>query len=336
MGVTYRHPAPPLDAYIASLWHRDGPAPYPHLIVLPRPTLHLMINLGDAYHAYQLGEFGSGADDDGADGGSPGATCNASWVAGVWDRAHVMAWPRELRILSVIFRPGGAAPFLRLPLAELRNQLVPLDAIWGSAAAEISERLGAQPTPQARLALLERLLLARLARSDHAASERTLWDDPWLATVQQAVAAIARTHGKLLIDALSAQLGLSHKHLITQFQRLVGTTPKALARLYRLRYLLRSLEPGSDLGRTSGLDRDLDPGRLRVQPLTCTQIAHQAGYFDEAHFNKDFRAFTGLTPGAYLRTVRQAHTEHPEYGPPSPLQPTGGSGEGGRRQPSCK
>src|SRR5262245_30787547 len=88
MGVTYRLPAPPLNAYIASRWDREGLAPYPRLTVLPRPTLHLMINLGDAYHAYQLDE--SGLEADGADGGSPGVTCGASWVAGVWDRAHVM------------------------------------------------------------------------------------------------------------------------------------------------------------------------------------------------------------------------------------------------------
>ena len=100
---------------------------------------------------------------------------------------------------------------------------------------------------------------ASLARLDHAASGRDSRHDPWLQLVQQAVAAIARTHGKLLIDALSAQLGVSHKHLITQFQRLVGTTPKALSRLYRLHY---------------GLERlDL----AHAQPLTCARIAHQAG-----------------------------------------------------------
>src|SRR5262249_12061450 len=173
--------------------------------------------------------------------------------------------------------------------------LVSLDAIWGAAAAEIRERLGAQPTPQARLALLERLLLARLARIDTAALRGD--PDPWLTPVQQAVAMIARAHGKLSIATPSQQLGVSHKHLITQFQRLVGTTPKALARLYRLQYVLDCLDP------------DPDPAQL----FTWARVAHQAGYYDEAHFNRDFHAFTGHTPSACLRLLRREHVEHPEY-----------------------
>jgi hypothetical protein len=152
MGVTYRLPAPPLDAYIARLWQCEGPPPYPRLTVLPMPSLHLMVNLGDTYHIYA----------DEASRTAPLATCAQSWSVGLWDSSHVMAWPRDMRLVNVSFRPGGAAPFLRLPLGELRNQIVSLDAIWGSAAAEIRERLADAPTPEARLALLERLLLARL------------------------------------------------------------------------------------------------------------------------------------------------------------------------------
>src|SRR5262245_48401956 len=158
MGVTCHLPAPPLDAYITNLWHCEGLAPYPRLTVLPMPTLHLMINLGDAYQVYA----------DKVKGACPFARCAQSWSVGVWDTSHVMDWPRDMRLVNVSFKPGGAAPFLRLPLAELRNQIVSLDAIWGSAAAEIRERLAEGSTPQARLALLERLLLAQLARLDGA------------------------------------------------------------------------------------------------------------------------------------------------------------------------
>jgi AraC-like DNA-binding protein len=284
MGVTYHLPSPPLDAYITCLWSCEGPAPYPRLTVLPMPSLHLMVNLGDAYHVYASG----------AGRAAPVATCVESWSVGLWNTSHVMDWPRDMRLVNVSFRPGGVYPFLRLPLCELRNQIVSLDAIWGGAAAEIRERLAAAPTPAARLALLERLLLARLARLGDAAHGL----DPWLATVQQAVAAIARQRGVLSIYALSQQLGVSHKHLIAQFTRLVGGTPKELARIYRLKQVLYSLDP------------DPDP----AQPLTWARVAHQAGYYDEAHFNRDFHAFTGHTPSEGLRLLRRVHAEHPEYG----------------------
>src|SRR5262245_44126941 len=296
MGIDVRFPSAPLHAYIECLWSWEGLPPYPRMAVLPRPSLHVMLNFGDAYHVYQVDEY-EARSSAGADSARPCATCGASWAVGLRNRPHIMVWPRHLALVNISFRPGGAAPFLRAPLAELRDQLVPLDAIWGAAAAEVRERLGAQPTPQARLALLERLLRARLARLDGASPGRNPTLDPGLALVQHAVAQIARDRGTLSIDALSQQLGVSHKHLITQFQRLVGATPKALARLYRLQQVRDRL--------------DSAVAQPRAQPLTWAEVPHEAGYFDEAHFARDFRALTSQTPGAYLRLLRRAHAEHP-------------------------
>jgi AraC-like DNA-binding protein len=220
--------------------------------------------------------------------------CGASYVLGVWDTALVMEWPRTAQLVGVTFRPGGAAPFLSLPLGELRDQVAPLDAIWGRAAAEeLRERLAAASTPQERLALFERLFLVRLARLGQVSHRRDPTRDPALALTQHAVDELARGRGARAIQALSQQLGLSHSHLITQFQRLVGTTPKALARLYRLQRVLERLDP--------------DP----AHPHTWAQVAQQADYYDEPHFNHDFAAFTGLTPTDYLQGLRRFHAEHP-------------------------
>jgi AraC-like DNA-binding protein len=91
---------------------------------------------------------------------------------------------------------------------------------------------------------------------------------------------------------LRDQLGISQSHLLTQFNRMVGISPKALARLYRLKHILRTIDP--------------------TQPVDWTQIAHQSGYYDQAHFNKDFREFTGHSPTNYLILRRQSHTTNPE------------------------
>ena len=119
-----------------------------------------------------------------------------------------------------------------------------------------------------------------------------------LALVQYAVSQIAQQGGALSIGALSDQIGISHKHLITQFTQLVGGTPKELARLYRMQHALDSV------------DASLDPGAAR--PLTWARVAQQAGYYDEAHFDRDFRALTSQTPSTYLRALRQVHAEHPD------------------------
>src|SRR5260370_26222049 len=78
-----------------------------------------------------------------------------------------MAWPQNMHLLTVSFKPGGAYPFLQLPQSELHNQIISLDTIWGRWAAEIRERLYGAPTIQARFALLEQLLLGRLCDGPH-------------------------------------------------------------------------------------------------------------------------------------------------------------------------
>ena len=86
------------------------------------------------------------------------------------------------------------ASFLQLPLAELHNLIVSLDAIWGRRAAEIREQLSLTPTAPARFALLERLLLARLYEAPPGL-------DPGLEVIQYGVAELAQTHGALPIRA---------------------------------------------------------------------------------------------------------------------------------------
>jgi methylphosphotriester-DNA--protein-cysteine methyltransferase len=168
-----------------------------------------------------------------------------------------------------------------MPLSELHNQVVPVDAIWGCYAAEIHERLYTAPTIQAGFRILEKLLLTRFCQSSHN-----------LNVVQYAIAEIARHQGIVSIRALSDHIGMSQNHLGTQFKQMVGIPPKELARFYRFSQVLRSIDP--------------------AQPVDWTRIAHQAYFYDQSHFNKDFAAFTGHTPTDYLRLRRRVHAENPE------------------------
>jgi AraC-like DNA-binding protein len=204
-----------------------------------------------------------------------------SWCVGLWNVCHIIDWPPDMRFFGVTFKPGGASAFLTLPLFELHNQVVSTDAIWRCFTAEIRERLYAAPTIQAGFALLEKWLLARLREAPYG-----------LSIVQYAAAQIARQHGALSIRALSDDIGISQTHLVTLFKRMVGTLPKELARVHRLERILLSIDP--------------------AQPVDWTQIAHYSGYYDQAHFNKDFGAFTGYSPTDYLRVRRQLCAKNPE------------------------
>jgi AraC-like DNA-binding protein len=263
-------PSPPLNTYINRVYYCDQPMPYAREQIMPTPWLNLMINFGGTFRAYEAGES------------QPFITCSDSWWLGLRGAHHIVDWPPDMRLLIIDFKPGGAYPFLRMPLSELHHQVVPLDAIWGGFAAEIRERLYAAPTALARFALLEQLLLERLGQVPDG-----------LCVVQAAVAQIAEAHGALSIRELSNQMGFSQKHLIAQFKRLVGGTPKELARMYRFLHVLNTIDP--------------------AQPVDWTQIAHQFLYYDQSHFNHEFAAFTGLCPTDYLHMRRRVQAEHPQH-----------------------
>jgi len=262
-------PSPPLNFYINSFYSPNESLPLPREKILPLPGLDLKINFGGGFQVYD------------ADQSEPFTTLTESWVLGLWTKSHVVDWPEDLQYVGVNFKPGGAYPFLGLRLSELQNQVVSLDALWGRFAAELRERLYAAPTIQARFALLEKILLARLRGIP-----------PGLEIVQYAVAEIARHHGTLSIRRLSDSMGMSQKHLIVQFKQMAGCTPKELGRLYRFGDILASIDP--------------------TQPVNWTLVAHQFYFHDQSHFIRDFREFSGHTPSDYLRLLRQLHAEKPD------------------------
>jgi AraC-like DNA-binding protein len=263
-------PAPPLNTFIKALYVPAGSMPYAREKILPVPWVDLKINFGgpvavsNSDHAETLVSF-----------------CE-SWVVGLWSTYHLVEWLPDMHFVGVSFKPGGAFPFLRLPLSELHNQVVSLDAIWGSAAAELRERLYAATKVQARFALCEQFLLKCLREAPRG-----------LNAVQYAIREITRRHGVVSIRTLSDDMGISQKHLITQFNQLVGAPPKAMARLSRFAHMLDSIHP--------------------LQPPEWTQVAHQFDYYDQSHFNRDFEMFTGHSPTDYWRLRRQVQVENPQH-----------------------
>lgn len=212
----------------------------------------------------------------------PFMTCTESWWVGVWNTYHSVDWPPNVRLFGVHFKPGGAYPLLGLPLSEMTRHVVPLAALWGRGADEMRERLHAAPTIQAGFALLEQELLLRLCE----APDR-------LDLVQHAITTIGHHQGALSIRALSDQMGISQNELGAQFKRFVGVPPKEVARFSRFAHALRLIDV--------------------AQPVDLTWIAHQSQFYDQSHFNKDFVAFTGLNPSAYVRLRRRVAAENPEY-----------------------
>lgn len=266
MTISAHFPAPPLDQFIDCFWYVDLQVPYTREKILPSGTIELMINFGSPHRRYNQAET------------SFDLMCN-SWIAGFQTEFIVNEPVAETCMMGVRFKPGGAFPFLHLPVSEITNQIINLDCIWGRFADEIRDRLLEAPTTISKFALLEQIFNARLIQ------DRYKQD-----VIQFAVEGIQAANGSLSFKALSEEIGISQKHLINQFKKSVGVSPKQLSRVIRFQIALNEIN--------------------LFEPINWRTIAHAAHYYDQSHFNHDFTAFTGMSPTEYV-TFRQSLLETP-------------------------
>lgn len=183
--------------------------------------------------------------------------------------------------VGVFFKPGGARPFFDVAAESLAGAVAPLEALWGRSAAELRERLLETSSQELRAKILEVMLRARLGGA---------LDGPSPA-VRAAFAAFEE--GTLTsVSEVNERIGLSPKRLLALFRDQVGLGPKAFWRVRRFRAALR----------------DLDAGRTRG-----ATIAADHGYFDQAHFLREFRVLAGSSPRVYLAS-RVLGTDHVAVG----------------------
>lgn len=196
------------------------------------------------------------------------ATQHTSFVAGLDDSYWLVEATGPTCGVEVLFTPIGAYRFFGLPMGLLTRRVVGLPDVIGTTGRRLIEQLYDAPTWEACFALLDAVIAARLAAS-RPPSPGAVW----------AWQRLSQTHGGVRIDALAAEIGWSRKHLNAQFREQIGLPPKTLARVLRFNRVIRLLEHDGP---------------------RWSEIAHACGYYDQAHFNRDFREFSGSAPGEFL------------------------------------
>ena len=162
----------------------------------------------------------------------------------------------------------GARLFLSRPLGELTNRVVALDDLLGASAERLAGRLHDARTWDERFDIADRELSARLL-SSRAPHPAIVWT--WHRLVE--------SHGRASVGRIVEEVGWSQKHLIAQFREHIGLAPKSLARVLRFGKAVEFIKSAAPSGR-----------------LRLADLALDCGYYDQAHFTRDFRAFAGITP----------------------------------------
>lgn len=190
-----------------------------------------------------------------------------SGVSGLTDRKRVFKNLPGTGSVLVYFKEAGAAPFFRQPLHELFRESVSLDNFMlRSELLCLEEQLAEVKSDLQRIAAVEQFLIKRMS------------DSPPDQLVLAALALIHKSKGNVRISELLAQLHTSQSPLEKRFRQAVGTSPKKFAAIVRMKNLLQAYDPANSL----------------------TQLGYEAGFYDQAHFIKEFKNFTGDTPERFF------------------------------------
>lgn len=180
--------------------------------------------------------------------------------------------------LLVEFNPLGAYRFFQLPYTEVKNQIVGMTDLLGKQVAALQERLGEEEAIDRKLQLLERFLLKRLEN----ATPDLIYDF--------CINRIFENKGLITVAQLEKETGYSARWLHRKFSANLGTGAKNLAEIIRFKQFYQAYSTGADLFHLKG------------------QLYEY--YYDQSHFLRAFKRFTGATPTDLQNSHNELATKH--------------------------
>ncbi len=191
-------------------------------------------------------------------------------VVGVVEGRFVRVLHGVGRVFGIKFWPGGFYPFFGGPVSELTNRVAPLSDVFGEAGKVFGKAVTADANDERNVELAEELLRARRPARDEN-----------VVVVREIVDQIAADPGITKVDDLAPVVDMSKRTLQRLFRRYVGVSAKWVIQRYRLHEAIEEIGRG--------------------HPVDWARLAIDLGYFDQAHFIKDFKRFAGRTPHEYAR-----------------------------------
>mgnify|MGYP002777099159 CR=1 FL=1 len=165
----------------------------------------------------------------------------------------------------VRFHPNGFLPFTTIPIKDMENTAVPIDKLFGNEGAEVGKNILHANDTSERINLIEKFLLKRL-------TDKKTIDF----VVKSTIETILEANGKFTVNEFSHEMNINRRKLTRKFSSAIGLSPKQLAKIIRIQAALKTL--------------------LVKKVASFTELAYENEYFDQAHFIKEFKEFTGLTP----------------------------------------
>src|SRR5262245_47484293 len=194
-------------------------------------------------------------------------------IVGFQNKSMPILLHGTIKVVAARLFAWGALALLLDNVTSLTNSVMALGADWDTLVQRLKAHVERGAYEQAATTLEEFLIQKALVRT----FDRKL--------IQTAAKLLHHTRGQYRIAELADYCQVSVRQLQRGFQQVIGTSPKVFARILRFQEAQRRLmfDPDADL----------------------TTLGYDCGYFDQAHFIKDFKEFSGKTPTEYVQRMRQ-------------------------------
>lgn len=176
-------------------------------------------------------------------------------------------------VFGIKFRPGGYYPFVRMPVSQITDRTIGIAYVFGEDGAALEAAVCGQTDEAEMVDQAELFLRARLPQPD-----------PQVELINRIVDGVAGERAIVTVDDLVARFGLTKRTLQRMFSQYVGVSPKWVIMRYRLQEAAEQMAAG--------------------EITSWTKLALDLGYFDQAHFIKDFKMIVGQTPAEYARSLQ--------------------------------
>jgi AraC-like DNA-binding protein len=195
---------------------------------------------------------------------------SAAGITGVSDHFNVFENTADTGTLLIYFTETGFSRICRLPAHELFNQSISLDEVFESKGVEeIRERLSIALSDRDRVTIVEKFLSAKLHHTTH------------VDRAEQMISIISDHKGVIRMRELQKMMAMSPSVSEKLFRNTVGTSPKKWASLVRFHGIMDAMKTG--------------------ESSAC--LCYENHYFDQSHFIKDFKKYTGDTPEIFRKSV---------------------------------
>tara|TARA_R110000765_G_scaffold296380_1_gene391545 strand:- start:1171 stop:1986 length:816 start_codon:yes stop_codon:yes gene_type:complete len=177
---------------------------------------------------------------------------------------------------AIRFYPYGFANFVTMPIKDLANKETPIELLFGAyTAKELEQKIIHATDTKQRIEIIENFLLEKL-------NDKITIDN----IVKQTVEALLSSNGTESITTILKEDLSKRRQLERNFKKQIGISPKQLGKVIRLQTALKMM--------------------LNKKKDNLTNIAYESEYFDQAHFIKDFKEFTGINPKEFLGNENMA------------------------------